>query len=135
MLFFKAKDYDQTKLPSFYISLFVGSVLGLISGTIGIGGGIFLSPIMYTFRWSHPRFIASTCCLFILFNSCSGLLGQLMKPQGMIQTQKILPLIIAVFVGAQIGAFLSSKKLSPKLLKVITGVLVLFVSLRLLMID
>lgn len=135
MLFFKAKDYDQNKPPSFYIALIVGSILGLISGIVGIGGGIFLSPVMYTFRWSHPRFIASTCCLFILFNSCSGLIGQLIKSQNIAQLQNFLPLIIAVFVGGQVGAFFSSKRLSPKVLEITTGILVLFVSLRVLMVG
>lgn len=135
MLFFKAKDYDQNKSPRFYIALIVGSILGLVSGIVGIGGGIFLSPIMYTFRWGHPRFIASTCCLFILFNSCSGLIGQLIKSQSMAQFQNFLPLMIAVFIGGQAGAFLSSKRLSPKILEITTGILVLFVSLRVLMVG
>lgn len=134
MLFFRKKDYEELKFPNKFIALVLGALIGFISGIVGIGGGIFLSPVLYTFKWGHPKFIASTCCLFILFNSMSGLIGQVMKSQSLLHLEAYISLIIAVFIGGQLGSFLSSKKLSPKVLEISTGILVLIVSLRILMV-
>ena len=61
------------------ISILIGSILVLISGVIGIGGGIFLSPILFLLKADQPKNIVTTASLFIFVNSMSGVFGQLTK--------------------------------------------------------
>lgn len=114
----------------------LGGGLGMLSGLVGIGGGIFLAPILYALRWGNARAIAGTCSLFILVNSLSGLSGQLIK-SGNISLAGIFggywTLIIAVLAGGQIGSYMGSIRLNPKILRTTTGILILYVALRLLL--
>lgn len=77
MLFFTARAIAETALrrPTLPASLVIGALLGLLSGMVGVGGGIFLSPILLFFGWANPRETAATSSMFILVNSASGLLG------------------------------------------------------------
>jgi len=113
-----------------YISISIGSILGLLSGIVGIGGGIFLSPILYLLKVGLPRQIATTASLFILINSTSGVFGQLTKQNVMNDIINYWPLFFLVLVGGQIGNFLNLKILSNKLLAIITSGLVIFVAIR-----
>ena len=113
-----------------YISILIGSMLGLLSGIVGIGGGIFLSPILYLLKVGLPRQIATTASLFILINSISGVFGQLTKQNVMNDILNYWPLFVLVLVGGQIGNFLNLKILSNKLLAIITSGLVIFVAIR-----
>ncbi|HEY2804285.1 MAG TPA: sulfite exporter TauE/SafE family protein [Gemmatimonadales bacterium] len=76
-LFFTARAIAEThrSRPSIPVSLAIGAILGLISGLVGVGGGIFLSPVLLFFGWANPRETAATSSMFILVNSASGLLG------------------------------------------------------------
>ncbi len=113
-----------------YISVLIGSTLGLISGIVGIGGGIFLSPILYLLKVGYPRQIATTASLFILINSISGVFGQLTKQDVINDISSYWALFFFVLVGGQIGNFLNLKILSNKLLAIITSGLVMFVAIR-----
>ncbi len=113
-----------------YISILIGSTLGLMSGIVGIGGGIFLSPILYLLKVGYPRQIATTASLFILINSISGVFGQLTKQNVINDIFNYWPLFILVLVGGQIGNFLNLKIFSNKLLAIITSGLVMFVAIR-----
>ena len=113
-----------------YISILIGSTLGLVSGIVGIGGGIFLSPILYLLKVGYPRQIATTASLFILINSISGVFGQLTKQNVINDIFNYWPLFILVLVGGQIGNFLNLKIFSNKLLAIITSGLVMFVAIR-----
>ena len=113
-----------------YISILIGSTLGLLSGIVGIGGGIFLSPILYLLKVGYPRQIATTASLFILINSISGVFGQLTKQNVMNDILNYWPLFFLVLVGGQIGNFLNLKIFSNKLLAIITSGLVMFVAIR-----
>ena len=129
---FEAEDKPRASLP---LALLSGGGIGLLSGLVGIGGGIFLAPLLYWLRWDTPRKIAATCSLFILVNSVSGLTGQVMKLSGTSLVSLALPywpLLPAVFFGGQIGSWMASKRLEPRLLKRLTAVLILYVALRLL---
>lgn len=77
MLFFTARAIAETALrrPTLPASLAIGAILGLLSGMVGVGGGIFLSPVLLFFGWANPRETAATSSVFILVNSASGLLG------------------------------------------------------------
>jgi hypothetical protein len=111
-----------------------GAVLGFLAGVTGIGGGIYLSPLLHMRRWASAKSIAGSCALFILLNSISGLVGQLLKNGG-VATLHVLqfnwPLFPAVAIGGLIGSTLGSLKFSNNVLRVLTGLLILYVALRL----
>ncbi|MEL6687796.1 MAG: sulfite exporter TauE/SafE family protein [Pseudomonadota bacterium] len=114
----------------------IGASLGGLAGIVGIGGGIFLAPILYAIRWGTEREIAGACSLFILLNSLSGLVGQLQK-LGQAGTLDLLipylPLVAAVLIGGQIGSWLGAKRLNPHWIKRLTAILILYVAARLLL--
>jgi hypothetical protein len=127
------KDYSEYKMPRTSLALVLGAVLGLIAGMVGIGGGIFLAPVLLHLRWGLPKQIAATAALFILLNSLSGLTGQFVKGTSMIVLLDYWPLFLSVFIGGQIGSRLGSETiLSQRIIKDLTALLVLFVSLRIL---
>ena len=109
-----------------------GGFIGFISGMVGIGGGIFLAPLLHLTNWDTPKKIAATSSIFILVNSLAGLSGQLSNPNFKVSWHLTLILLIAVFIGGLIGNRLSSKFLSPILLKKATAILIAFVSIRIL---
>ena len=113
-----------------YFSFLIGVILGFVSGIIGIGGGIFLGPILYLFRAANPKHIAAVVSLFILINSISGIIGQITKNQNLFEVKEYFYLLIAVFIGGQIGNFLNLKLFSTKILALITSILVIFVAIR-----
>jgi uncharacterized membrane protein YfcA len=112
----------------------IGACLGSLAGLVGIGGGIFLSPILYFLGWGTAKQIAATASGFIFVNSLAGISGQYFKlqesPSELNQLIEFWPVFIAVFVGGQIGSRLSSTRLSPQVIQQLTAVLVLYVSLR-----
>ena len=127
------KNYSEYKMPRTSLALVLGAVLGLIAGMVGIGGGIFLAPLLLYLRWGLPKQIAATAALFILLNSLSGLTGQLVKGTSMTDFLDYWPLFLSVFIGGQIGSRLGSGNiLSQRIIKDLTALLVLFVSLRIL---
>ncbi len=112
------------------LSLLIGGILGFVSGVVGIGGGIFLSPILFLLRAAKTKVIITTASVFILINSLSGIIGQLTKNQVLVEIINYWPLLIAVLIGGQIGNFLNIKILPTKILALTTSALVLFVAIR-----
>ena len=111
----------------------IGGGIGLLSGMVGIGGGIFLAPILYLTRWAAAKTIAATSSLFILVNSIAGLGGQMVKPDFQMDWRFALPLLAAVFLGGQIGSRLGAVKLPQHWVRRATALLILYVSVRLLL--
>ena len=109
-----------------------GGGVGFISGMVGIGGGIFLSPLLHLTKWDTPKRIAATSSFFILVNSMAGLGGQLFNPEFSIAKEITIILMIIVFIGGQIGSRMSVQLISPFALKRATAVLIAFVALRIL---
>ena len=134
LLLINNKSYEDKNITikkiNFFISISIGSVLGLISGIVGIGGGIFLSPILFLLKADRPQNIATTASLFILINSISGVFGQLTKETILNETFSYWPLFLAVFAGGLIGNFLNLKILSNRSLALITSFLVIFIAIR-----
>ena len=128
----KSFNNDEIKLNSIpkVVSIFIGSIIGFISGIVGIGGGIFLSPILFLMKAGYPKHIATTASLFILINSIFGVAGQLTKDIVFDEFLNYWPLFLCVLAGGQIGNFLNIKLLSNKTLALITSVLVIFVAIR-----
>ncbi len=123
------KNLIIKKLNSF-ISILIGSFLGLISGIVGIGGGIFLSPILFLLKADIPKNIVTTASLFILVNSVSGILGQLTKEIVLSEVKLYWPLFLTVLIGGLFGNYLNLKIFSNRVLAVITSLLVIFVAFR-----
>ena len=123
------KDESYKKIPIF-ISILIGGSLGFISGIVGIGGGIFLSPILFLIRAGRPKHIVTTASLFILINSISGIIGQLTKNDVLVEVQNYWYLLVAVLIGGQIGNFLNLKIFPTRILALVTAFLVLFVTIR-----
>lgn len=118
--------------PNLKKNLFYGGFIGFISGMVGIGGGIFLAPLLHLTNWDTPKKIAATASVFIFVNSLAGLSGQFSNPDFFINWDLTVVLLIAVFFGGQIGNRASTKYLSPLLIKKSTAILIAIVSLRIL---
>ena len=128
----KSYEDENIKINKLHllVSLLIGSLLGLISGIVGIGGGIFLSPLLFLLKADKPKNIITTASLFILINSISGLLGQLTKENILNEILLYWPLFLSVFIGGLLGNFLSLKIFSNRLLALSTTLLVIFVAIR-----
>ena len=134
LLLFKFKSFDEKeevfrKIPVI-VSVLIGGILGFISGVVGIGGGIFLSPILFLIRAGKAKHIVTTASLFILINSLSGIAGQLTKATVLSEIQNYWFLLLVVLIGGQIGNYLNLKIFPTRILALITAVLVLFVAVR-----
>ena len=123
------KNIIVKKINSFF-SILIGSIIGFISGIVGIGGGIFLSPILFLLKADKPKNIVTSASLFILINSISGILGQLTKQTVINEILLYLPLFLSVFIGGLLGNYLNLKIFSNRTLAIITSILVIFVSIR-----
>ena len=134
LLLVNFRSYDDNeksyKNISIFFSIIIGGLLGFISGVVGIGGGIFLSPILFLLRAGRPKHIVTTASLFILINSVSGVVGQLSKNNVLIEVSNYWYLILAVIIGGQIGNFLNLKIFPARVLALVTSCLVLFVAVR-----
>jgi uncharacterized membrane protein YfcA len=117
------------------LAIAIAAPLGLLSGVVGIGGGIFLAPILHLMGWDSARRIAGTAALFILANSLSGIAGQLTKLDDsalMAQALGWWPLVLAVFIGGQLGSIIGTRHLPPAIIRRVTGLVVLVAAVRLL---
>jgi len=123
------KQLSYKKIP-ILTSVFIGGVLGFISGVVGIGGGIFLSPILFLIKAGKPKHIVTTASLFILINSIFGIFGQLTKNDVLIELPNYWYLLVAVLFGGQLGNFLNLKIFPTKILAMITAILVIIVAIR-----
>jgi len=126
-------DADSIKYESNLKRDFIfGSGIGFLSGIVGIGGGIFLAPLLHLTYWGTPKKIAAAASIFILFNSISGLVGQTLNPNFFLDFTLTLVLILAVFLGGQIGSRLSANLFSQIWVKRITAVVIAIVGVRIL---
>ena len=134
LLLIKSKSFNEDKIKLRQIpkilSIFIGAIIGFISGIVGIGGGIFLSPFLFLMKAGYPKHITTTASLFILINSIFGVVGQLTKDIVSNEFLDYWLLFFIVFMGGQIGNFLNIKFLSNKILASITSLLVIFVAVR-----
>ncbi|WP_299525046.1 sulfite exporter TauE/SafE family protein [uncultured Lutibacter sp.] len=109
-----------------------GGFIGFISGMVGIGGGVFLAPLLHLTKWDTPKRIAATSSFFILVNSIAGLVGQFLNPEFSIEPTITIILMFTVFIGGQIGSRLSANFISPLNIKKGTALLIAFVGFRIL---
>lgn len=115
--------------------LWISGGIGLLAGLSGIGGGIFMAPVLHLIRWDSARRIAAFASLYILINSITGLAGQVIKNGAhalAAPAADYWPLLLAVLVGGQLGSFLGMRLLTPRVLRMMTALLVGYASIRLL---
>ena len=125
LLVLPREQTGKAKLQHWVWKGFAGGCLGFLSGLVGIGGGIFLSPLMLNLGWGRPKQIAATTSAFIFVNSLSGLLGQISKTGTNLELS-YWPLFLVVLVGGKIGASCGSgQRLSQVVIKRATAILTL----------
>ena len=130
-MFFSPKNFEgQTKQINQPMALGIGAVLGFLSGLIGIGGGIILSPIIILLRWADMKQTAAVSAAFILINSVSGLLGQSTNSLSL-APQSAIMLAVAI-VGGVTGAYFGSIKASNKALVVALSSVLFFAGIKLI---
>lgn len=126
---------NYTTIRYWMVAAPIGGLIGLLAGITGIGGGIFLAPIIYFFHLAPARTVAGITSGFILVNSIAGLAGQLMKADGFSPVQgwmQAWPLFIAVVIGGQVGSHLGAYHLPESWIKRLTALLMLYVAIRLI---
>jgi len=123
----KEEGYRKIPIP---VSILIGVILGFISGIVGIGGGIFLSPILILIKAGKSRHIVTTASLFILINSISGIIGQLTKNAVLLEAANYWYLLVVVLIGGQVGNLLNLKIFPTRILVLLTAILVIFVATR-----
>ncbi len=128
--FFKNTEDQDLKPANRYLSLLIGGVLGLLSGMIGIGGGIILSPVLLLLKWTNQKQTAAISSLFILVNSLAGLTGQLQK--GVQFNTGMLMYVAVAFTGGLSGAYFGALKFNHTLLKNMLAVVLLLASVKLI---
>lgn len=125
-------DIENSGNNSFLKNSVLGGAIGFLSGLVGIGGGIFLSPVLNLMKWDVPKKIAAAASVFILVNSVSGIIGQLTRLPENTDHIRILLLCGAVFIGGQAGSRMSIR-FNPLIVKRLTALLVFFAGIEVLM--
>ena len=119
----------ESAAPKIWVALIIGAVIGLLSGLVGVGGGIFLTPILLLLNWTETKKAAGVSALFILVNSISGLLGNYQQVTQL--STNVLFWIIAATIGGIIGATLGSKYFDSLTLRRVLAVVLLIAGAKL----
>lgn len=133
-LLIRAENWQPRKLPQPLI-LSISAAIGLLAGLSGIGGGIFLAPILHLIQWAEAKRIAAFASLYIFANSLAGLTGQILKNNIATMSGSVgeyWPLMLAVLLGGQIGGIIGLRMFPPHILRIMTALLVGYVAIRLL---
>lgn len=129
-VFFSNTKVDQTKQSNIWLSLLIGAVIGLMSGLIGIGGGIILSPVLLLLRWTNMKQTAAISALFIFVNSLSGLAGQFTR--GISFTSEMYWFVAVAFVGGLCGAYFGALRFKHVILRNLLALVLLIAAWKLL---
>lgn len=109
-------------------ALLVGAVIGVLSGVVGVGGGIFLSPLMILAGWAGTKQTAATSAAFIVVNSVAGLAGR--AARGALVVGGLAPLVAVAFLGGLVGARAGAHRMLPLHLRRVLAALLLFVAIK-----
>jgi len=131
LLFFPNKAYGDLKQSTLLLSLLIGASIGFLSGLIGIGGGIILSPVLLLLAWTDQKQTAAISALFIFVNSLSGLAGQLTK--GIEFQSGMFSFVGVAFAGGSFGAWFGARRFNQNILKYLLAVVLLMASIKLLL--
>ena len=108
----------------------MGVIIGLLSGIIGVGGGIFLSPLLLLFKWSDVKTTAGISALFIWVNSASGLVGSSLSGEFVLDFDTLLPFTLAVVTGGFIGSKLGAERFNQNVVKYLLVTVLIIASVR-----
>jgi uncharacterized membrane protein YfcA len=128
---FAAAD-DHIREPRLWAALLIGAVIGLLSGLVGVGGGIFLTPVLLLMHWSETKTAAGNSALFILVNSLAGLAGN--YAQVSVLPSAAWLWVIAAMAGGLIGSLLGARKFNSLVLRRVLAVVLLFATVKLIFI-
>ncbi len=128
-ILYKIKDSEGFNSLNIFAALIIGLLLGLISGMIGIGGGIILSPLLLVFRWASVKEASAVSALFIFLNSLSGLIGLFLK--GLDIDPNISLWVMFAILGGIVGSYLGSRKFSIAGLKYVLVLVLCFAAFKL----
>jgi len=129
-LFFRNITADELKKPEWGLSLLIGAAIGFLSGLIGIGGGIILSPVLLLLKWTDQKQTAAISALFIFVNSISGLSGQLTK--GISFSNDMLYYVVIAFTGGLCGAYFGALKFNQSVIKYMLAMVLIVAAYKLL---
>lgn len=129
-LFFKNPVINEKNKQNILLSIIIGGFIGLLSGMIGIGGGIILSPILLLLKWTDQKQTAAISALFIFVNSLAGLAGQLTK--GIHFSADMYWYVIIAFAGGLCGAYFGALRFKQTILKNILASVLLLAAYKLL---
>lgn len=129
-LFFANIRVEELRKSNFILSLLIGAAIGFLSGLIGIGGGIILSPVLLLLKWSDMKQTAAISALFIFVNSLAGLAGQFKN--GISFSPDMYAYVAVAFIGGLCGAYFGSLKLKQNFLKYLLAVVLIVAAYKLL---
>jgi len=129
-LFFSNIQVNELKKENQVLSLFIGAGIGFLSGLIGIGGGIILSPVLLLLKWADMKQTAAISALFIFVNSLAGLAGQLKK--GVQFSDDMYMYVAIALVGGICGAYFGSLKFKQSILKYVLAAVLMLAAYKLL---
>lgn len=125
-------DDSEVREPKLWMCFVIGAVIGLLSGLVGVGGGIFLTPVLLLMHWSETKTAAGISALFILVNSVAGLAGN--YSQISVLPSTAWGWIIAAILGGSIGAMLGATKFNSIVLRRVLAAVLLFASVKLIVV-
>lgn len=129
-LFFANIKQTEIKKANTLLSLFIGAAIGFLSGLIGIGGGIILSPVLLLLKWTDMKQTAAISALFIFVNSIAGLAGQLTK--GIHFSPDMYIYVAIAFTGGVCGAYFGSLRFKQTILKYLLAMVLILAAYKLL---
>ncbi|MDQ3682253.1 MAG: sulfite exporter TauE/SafE family protein, partial [Bacteroidota bacterium] len=129
-VFFANLRPDEIKKSNTILSLVIGATIGFLSGLIGIGGGIILSPVLILLKWADMKQAAAISALFIFVNSLAGLVGQFTK--GIRFSPDMYMYVTIAFVGGLLGAYFGSLRFKQTILKYTLALVLMLAAYKLL---
>lgn len=120
------------KTPGLLVMLPIGAIIGLLSGIVGVGGGIFLSPLILLMRWADPKKTSATSACFIFVNALAGLAGRFLR--GNFEIGMLAPFLLAAFLGGMVGSHLGANLLSGRTLQRALGVVLIIAAYKLIVV-
>jgi len=126
------KSDAEPSQPNIWIALVIGAIIGLLSGLVGVGGGIFLTPILLLMNWSETKTAAGISALFILVNSISGLAGNF--SQLLALPSNVWFWVAAAVAGGLIGSTLGAKRFDSLILRRLLAIVLLFAGVKLILV-
>lgn len=131
-LFWQPKNTTENVPPVIWKALSIGAAIGFLSGLVGVGGGIFLSPVLLFLGWADPKKAAATSSVFIFFNSISGIAGRIHN--GSINfADQVAWMIVFCVAGSLIGSYLGANRFAPKWIRYALGFVLLTAATKLLL--